>query len=313
MLLLYLFSSSKPVSMKRFLLLALIAASFPAFSQNDLLIRYPAISTDGSLISFSYQGDIWTVPATGGKATRLTVHEGYESNPVFSPDGKRIAFSGARYGNNDIFVIPSEGGSPKRLTYHSGNDMISSWSVSMFSSRLDEPGTILFSTSREFQQIERPAEIYSISAEGGTESRLLDAVGFDPIQSPNGRFIAITRGDINPIHREDYRGSSNRDIWLFDTKSKTYTKVTSFETNDMLPRWSDSRTLYFLSTNSGRNNVYRLKIDENGKPVGAAEQITDYKDHSIRYFSISGDGKTIVLERGKEIALLKTDTKAVRK
>ncbi|HET9053667.1 MAG TPA: PDZ domain-containing protein, partial [Cyclobacteriaceae bacterium] len=140
-----------------------------------------------------------------------------------------------------------------------------------------------------------------------------DAVGYDPVQSPDGRFIAITRGDINPIFREDYRGASNRDIWVFDTKTKTYTKVTSFETNDMLPRWSDNRTLYFLSTNSGRNNLYKLKIDDTGKAAGAAEQVTDYKDHSIRYFSISADGKTIVLERGKEIELLKTETKAVQK
>lgn len=282
----------------------LIGGSFSAFSQNDLLIRYPSINSDGSLISFSYQGDIWTVPATGGKATRLTVHEAYESNPVFSPDGQRIAFSGARYGNNDIFVVPSEGGIPKRLTYHSGNDMISSWGTS---------GTILFSTSREFQQVERPSEVYSISAKGGTESRMLDAVGYDPIQSPDGRFIAITRGDINPIHREDYRGASNRNIWVYDTKTKTYAQVTNYETNDMLPRWSDSRTLYFLSTNSGRNNLYMLKIDDAGKAAGAPEQVTTYNDHSIRYFSISGDGKTIVIERGKEIALIKTDTKTVQK
>lgn len=289
--------------MKRFFLLFLAGVSFSAFSQNSLLIRYPAINPDGSVLSFSYQGDIWTVPATGGKAIRLTVHEGYESNPVFSPDGKSIAFSGIRYGNNDIFVIPADGGVPKRLTYHSANDVISSWSAS---------GNILFSTSREFQQIERPSEVYSISAKGGTESRLLDAVGYDPIQSPDGRFIAITRGDINPIYREDYRGASNRDIWIYDTKAKTYTKVTNFETNDMLPRWSDSRTLYFLSTNSGRNNLYKLKIDETGKAAGAPEQITDFKDHSIRYFSISADGKTIVLERGKAIELLKTETKTVQ-
>lgn len=289
--------------MKRFFLLFLAGVSFSAFSQNGLLIRYPAINPDGSVLSFSYQGDIWTVPVTGGKAIRLTVHEGYESNPVFSPDGKSIAFSGIRYGNNDIFVIPADGGVPKRLTYHSANDVISSWSTS---------GNILFSTSREFQQIERPSEVYSISAKGGTESRLLDAVGYDPIQSPDGRFIAITRGDINPIYREDYRGASNRDIWIYDTKAMTYTKVTNFETNDMLPRWSDSRTLYFLSTNSGRNNLYKLKIDETGKAAGAPEQITDFKDHSIRYFSISADGKTIVLERGKAIELLKTETKTVQ-
>jgi tricorn protease len=290
--------------MKRIALLFLACCTTAAFSQNDLLIRYPALNTDGSLISFSYQGDIWTISATGGKATRLTVHEAYESNPVFSPDGQRIAFSGARYGNNDIFIIPTEGGTPKRLTYHSGGDNISSWSAT---------GNILFSASREFQQIERPSEVYSIVATGGTESRALDAVGFDPNQSPDGRFIAITRGDINPIHREEYRGSSNRDIWLYDTKAKTYSKITSFETNDMLPRWGDSRTLYFLSTNSGRNNLYKLKIDETGKPTGAPEQLTEFKDHSIRYFSISSDGKSIVFEREKGIYLMKTDTKAVQK
>jgi tricorn protease len=278
---------------------------FPAFSQTtDVLIRYPAISPNGSVISFSFQGDIWTVPASGGKATRLTVHEAYESTPVFSPDGKSIAFSGARYGNNDIFVIPSDGGTPKRLTYHSNADNISSWSSS---------GNILFSSSREFHQIERPLEVFSVASTGGTESRILDAVGFDPIQSPDGRFLAFTRGDINPIFREDYRGPSNRDIWLYDSKNKTFTKLTTFDANDILPRWGDNRTLYFLSTNPGRNNLYKLKLDENGKPTGAPEQLTDYKDHSIRYFSISSDGKSIVLERGKDIYLMNTDSKAVQK
>jgi tricorn protease len=278
---------------------------FPAFSQStDVLIRYPALNPNGSVISFSFQGDIWTVPASGGKATRLTVHEAYESTPVFSPDGKSIAFSGGRYGNNDIFVIPADGGAPKRLTYHSNADNISSWSST---------GNILFSSSREFHQIERPLEVYSVAATGGTESRILDAVGFDPIQSPDGRFLAFTRGDINPIFREDYRGPSNRDIWLYDAKNRTYSKITAFDANDILPRWGDNRTLYFLSTNPGRNNLYKLKLDENGKPSGAPEQLTDYKDHSIRYFSISSDGKSIVLERGKDIYLMNTDSKAVQK
>jgi tricorn protease len=276
-----------------------------ASAQSDgVLIRYPSLNQNGSLISFSFQGDIWTVPANGGKALRLTVHEAYESNPVFSPDGKSIAFSGARYGNNDIFTIPTDGGAPKRLTFHSSADNISSWTTT---------GNILFSTSREFQQIERPLEVYSISATGGTESRVLDAVGFDPIQSPDGRFLAFTRGDINPIFREDYRGPSNRDIWLYDTKTKTYSRLTTFDANDILPRWGDNRTLYFLSTNPGRNNLFKVKLDENGKALNAPEQLTDYKDHSIRYFSISGDGKQIVLERGKDISLMNVDTKSVQK
>src|SRR6187399_1124118 len=143
----------------------------PAFSQNnDVLIRYPSVNTNGSLLSFSFQGDIWTVPSIGGKATRLTVHEAYESNPVFSPDGANIAFSGARFGNNDIFVMPADGGLPKRLTYHSNADNVASWT------RADQ---IIFSTAREFKQIERPLEVYAIGPAGGTERRILDAVGFD--------------------------------------------------------------------------------------------------------------------------------------
>ena len=291
--------------MKWFLCLVACCCMIPAFSQSDnTLLRYPAVSPNSSLISFSYQGDIWTVPATGGKATRLTIHEGYEFMPVFSPDGKSIAFSGARYGNNDIFVVPVEGGTPKRLTVHSGGDVIASWG---------NTGNILFSASREFQQIERPQEIYSIAATGGTESRTMDVVGFDPVQSPDGRFIAFTRGDINPIFREDYRGPSNRDIWVYDSKNKTYAKITTFDANDIVPRWGDNKTLYFLSTNPGRNNLFRTKLDDNGKPVGSPEQLTDYKDHSIRYYSISADGKTIVFEREKSVYTMNTDTKASQK
>lgn len=249
------------------------------------------------MIAFSFQGDIWSMSVRGGNATRLTVHDGYESNPIFSPDGNSIAFTGSRYGNNDVFVIPAEGGSPKRLTYHSANDNVSSWG---------SDGTILFSTARQFQQIERPLEIYSISSEGGSEYRAMDAVGFDPTQSPDGRFVAFTRGDINPIFREAYRGSSNRNIWLFDKKTKVYSQITSFETNDILPRWGDGRMIYFLSTNSGRNNLYKLKIDGTGNPIGSPEQVTKFTDYSIRYFQLSSDGKTIVFERGTGLYLMKT-------
>ncbi|GHN02437.1 tricorn protease [Cytophagales bacterium WSM2-2] len=287
--------------MRKVLTLLLALACWPAFSQFNLL-RYPSINNDGTLVAFSFQGDIWTVPATGGNAIRLTVHDGYESNPIFSPDGKSIAFSGARYGNNDIFIIPAEGGVPKRLTYHSANDLVSSWTAD---------GDLLFSTSREFSQIERPQEVYSISSKGGTESRLLDAVGYDPTQSPDSRFIALTRGDINPIFREAYKGSSNRDIWLYDKTGKTFSKLVSFETNDILPRWADNKTIYFLSTVSGRNNLYRVRLDDSGKAAGSPEQLTKFTDNSIRYFSISYNGKTIVFERGSSVYLMNTATGAV--
>ncbi len=267
------------------------------YAQDNLLLRFPALNNDGTKIAFSFQGDIWTVPLSGGKATRLTIHEAYESNPIFSPDGKQIAFSGARYGNNDLFVIPAEGGGVKQLTYHSSSDLISSWSTN---------DNILFSTSREYDRIERPQEIYSIPAKGGTEQRILDAVGFEPIISPDGRFLAFVRGDINPIHRKDYRGSSVRTIWLYDTKNKNYIQIPGFETNNINPKWGDSKTIYFLSSISGEYNLYKIKIDDNGKALGKPEQLTNYQDYSIRYFNISSDGGSIVFEKEKNVYLMKT-------
>jgi tricorn protease len=284
--------------MKRTLIffsLFLFSYSIINSQNNSLLLRYPALNNDGSKIAFSFQGDIWIVSSLGGKASRLTIHEAYEAYPKFSPDGKQIAFSGARYGNNDIFVIPTSGGMPKRLTYHSANDNISSWA---------SDGNILFSTNREFNQIERPMEIYSISSKGGTEQRILDVVGFEPIASPDGRFIAFVRGDINPVFRKDYRGSSNRTIWIYDTKNKTYNQLAGFETNNINPQWSDTRTIYFLSSVTGEYNLYKIKIDDSGKSIAKPEQLTNYKDHSIRYFGIAGDSKKIVFEKDKNIYLM---------
>ena len=273
-------------------------------AQNNLLLRQPAINKDGSMVAFSFQGDIWTVPSAGGKATRLTIHEAYESNPVFSPDGNQIAFSGARFGNNDIFVMPSEGGMPKRLTYHSGNDLVSSWT---------QADKILFSTNREFKQIERPNEVYAINPKGGTEYRALDAVGFDPIYSPDGRFMVFVRGDINPVARQEYKGSSDRDLWLYDTKNKTFQQLPGFETNDVSPQWGGNNSIYFLSSNDGAYNVYRLKIDANGKTSDKPEKLTSYKDESIRAFSVSADGSSIVFEKDMNLYTMKTSGGSAQK
>ncbi len=268
------------------------------YGQDDLLLRHPSVNNDGTIIAFSYQGDIWTVPAMGGRPSRLTIHEAYESNPLFSQDGKLIAFSGNRYDNNDIFIVPVEGGSSKRLTYHSAADNIASWT---------NDGSVIFTTSREFRQIERDPEMYSISLTGGTEQRITDILGFEPVTSPDGRFIAFSRGGSNPVAREDYTGSSDREIWTMDTKTKVYNKLPLFSTNDIQPQWSSNNTLYFLSSNSGTYNLYKIGIDGNGRASGKPEQLTSYKDEAIRHYGISKDASTIVFEKDINLYLLKTN------
>lgn len=286
-----------------FLLLTSVVSSF-VFGQNTTLLRHPAVNHNGTMISFSYQGDIWTVSSSGGKATRLTIHEAYEGNPIFSPDGKQIAFSGARFGNNDIYTIPSSGGQAKRLTFHSGTDNVASWT---------QQDKILFSTNREFRQIERPSEVYAIHPNGGTETRILDAVGHDPILSPDGRFLAFVRGDINPVARQAYEGSSNRDLWIYDTKNKTYQKLPGSSFNDITPQWAGSNTIYYLSSDGGVYNLYRQKLDANGKASVKVEKLTKYNDESIRAFSISSDGQTVVFEKDTHLYTMKTDKGSAQK
>ena len=109
--------------MKQFLLtMAVALTSAGVMAGNPLWLRNTAISPDGKTIAFTYKGDIYTVPTTGGLATRLTTDPGYDSNPFWSPDGTRIAFSSSRMGGDDVYVMPAKGGTPKRITTHSASE-----------------------------------------------------------------------------------------------------------------------------------------------------------------------------------------------
>jgi tricorn protease len=292
--------------MKRSLHLLTITMFFlgsPLLADDAPFVRYPALSSDGSRVAFSFQGDIWVMPTGGGEAFRMTIHEGYDGWPRWSSDDSLIAFSSNRFGNYDVFVMPSAGGTPERLTFHSAADY--AWD---FPSRRE----ILFTTSRLWRQVERDREVHRVSPSGGTPIRILDALGKMPDSSPDGRFIAFTRGYGTP-NREAYRGSGNMDIWLYDREKKTYIQLTSFEGNDLFPRWGGARTIYFVSALSGRYNVHRMEIDDGGNRLGDFQQVTQFADGGVRYLSLSGDGSTLALERETDVYLMKTDGGSPRK
>ena len=271
-----------------------------SFAQNDAqLYRHPAISPDGLRIAFSYLGDIWTASVFGGDAIRLTVHEAYESYPVWSPDGNKIVFSSGRYGNGDLFVVNSKGGTPERLTYHSANDLATDW---------NGDGNILFYSVREFNQLEREPEILAISQNGGTEKRIMNALGFDAVKSPDGRFIAFTRST-NTLFREAYKGPANRNIWLYDIQNDTYKKISTSESNDYMPKWSGSNTLYFISAETNKYNLYKVNLSQDGSVTGSAEMLTSFDDYAVRHFDISEDGSKIVYERDNHLYILSTSDK----
>lgn len=257
-------------------------------------VRYPDLNSDGSKISFSYQGDLWTVPSNGGKAQRLTIHEAYDGISFWSPDDKSIAFSSNRFGNDDIYLIPSEGGTPKRLTYHSASDVINDFSAD---------NDLLFTTSRTYRHVEWGHEFAKVSSSGGTPQLLMDVIGEMPSKSPDGRFIAFSKG-WGRVVREAYRGAANNEIWIYDTQKKSYHKITDFDGHDNFPKWADARTLIFISAESGIYNLHKIKIDDNANVVGNSEQLTNYTLDGVRYFNISGNGQKIIFERQTDIYLL---------
>ena len=128
-------------------------------------LRYPAISPDGRTIVFTYKGDIFRVPSSGGAAVPLTIHEAHETNPVWSHDGQWIAFASDRFGNFDIYVMPAAGGPARRLTFHSAAELPYSFtpddkSVLFGAARLDTAANRLFPTGSQ-------PELYSVPAAGG--------------------------------------------------------------------------------------------------------------------------------------------------
>ncbi len=254
------------------------------------LVRYPALSPDGTLIAFCFQGDIWTVPFSGGEAKRLTIHRAYDSLPAWNSDGSKIAFTGNRFGNDDIFVIPSTGGMPVRLTFHSGADRLQQWAAD---------GNILFTTRRLFRHVERLSEIHALSPRGGTPHRIMNALGDMPAMSPDKRYIAFVRGACR-LTREDYQGPANRDIWLYDTQKNTYVRLTDYKGNDFYPRWSNPGTLYYISSQSGRYNIHVMTLAPGGT-TAQTRQVTMFKDMGVRYFDIAANGKLAVMERGTSI------------
>ena len=271
------------------------------FAGDSPFLRTPSLNSDGSKLAFSYQGDIWVVPSVGGKAERLTIHEAYDGKPFWSHDGSKIAFQSNRFGNYDIFSIPSEGGTPERHTYHSSDDYINDFTAD---------GEIIFTTARNFRQVEWSYEIYTTGKEA-TPVRLLNATGNMPSVSPEGKYIAFTRGYRET--RYEYRGSANYDIWLFNTESGKFTRLTTFDGHDIYPRWGGPNTLFYINSSSGKYNVYKLTIGANGEAEGEPEKLTNFTQDGVRYITVSADGNTIAMEYQTDIYTMKADGSSLAK
>lgn len=273
--------------MKRQLLgVAAILLSVSLYAQdNPLWMRYCAISPDGSSIAFTYKGDIYTVPATGGKATQITTNPAHDTKPVWSPDGKKIAFASDRMGSMDVYEVSREGGIPKRLTTHSGNETPIAYKNAghiLFQANIMPAAEDAQFPSGQFQQV------YEVSTTGGRPILFSSMPMEDISMSSTGNALLYhdKKGYEDPW-RKHHTSSITRDIWLCSLDGdRAYRKLTTFNGEDRTPVWaSDNKSFYYLSEEKGSFNVFKRDINGN-----SSKQITNHTKHPVRFLTAAANG-----------------------
>ncbi len=267
---------------------------------NALWLRYPAISPDGSVIAFGYKGDIYTVNSGGGKATALTIHEAQDQMPVWSHDGKTIAFASNRAGNFDLYVMPAKGGNPTRITYNSANDFPYDFSpddksLIFGSARNIQKDNIRFYSPRLFQNL------YTVPVTGGRDV-LISGAGMENAHynSKGTEIVFQDRKGYEDPWRKHQTSAVTRDLWILNLKNNQYTKITDFKGENREPVWSgDDQSLYYLSEKDGTQNVYKKTFQSKGDI-----QLTKFKNNPVRHLSASNDN-TLCFTWDGEIYILK--------
>lgn len=261
---------------------ALLAASLASHAQQGpLWMRYPAISPDGSTVAFAYKGDLYCVPANGGEARQLTTNAAYDSQPIWSPDGKKIAFTSNREGSLDVYVISTKGGAPTRLTTNSGKETPIAFKDNdhvLFSANIMPTAQSNLFASNEFSQV------YEVSTEGG-RPKLYSVLPMENISiNKNGQVLYHDKKGYEDAWRKHHTSPITRDIWMLDNGK--YQKLTTFKGEDRNPVWAaDNQSFYYLSEQDGSFNIYRRNIAS-----GKDTQITQQKKNPIRFLTSSDNG-----------------------
>ena len=297
-------TSRKFVRNLLFLLIALMvvslnAAAQPASPKAQAYFTEPAISPDGAEIAFVSGGDIWTAPANGGEARLLVSNPANESRPLYSPDGRRLAFISTRTGNGDIYVLTLDTGDLRRLTFDDSNDQLDAWSA-------DGHWIYFTSSSRDISGMN---DIFRVSIDGGTPMQVTgDAYTneYFSAPSPEGSSVAFTGHGLGFAQwwRKGHSHIDESEVWLMHMGPKpSYEQISEGGAKEMWPMWSkDGRRVYYVSDRSGAQNIWVRELG------GKTRQVTNYTDGRVLWPSIAYDGRTIVFERNFQIWKLNAES-----
>ncbi|HMO64041.1 MAG TPA: PDZ domain-containing protein [Verrucomicrobiota bacterium] len=281
--------SPRPLVLAAFAALLLNAAT----AQEARLLRFPTIH--GDRIVFGYAGDLYTVPAKGGLARRLTSDpNSYEMFPRFSPDGRHLAFTAQYDGNTEVHVMPADGGEPRRLTYTATvdrddvsdrmgpNNIVMAWR--------DNETVVFRSKWRQFNAFK--GHLLQVKLTGGPAEELPLPRGGWCSFSPDGRQLAYNR-----VFREfrtwkRYRGGQADEIWLYDFETQATTQLTDDPAQDMFPMWRGDK-IYFVSERDDLRQANLHSLNVRSKEV---RRLTDFTEFAVKFPSLGDDA--IVFENG---------------
>ena len=255
-------------------------------TDTPLWMRYPNISPDGTKIAFSYQGDIYYVPAAGGEAVRLTSTEDYEYQPVWSPDSRTVAFASDRFGGMDIFTVVIEGGKAVRLTTHSGTEAPLAFSPDgkyiYFSAAIQDPASSALWSGSWL------TELYRVPVTGGRPEQIaanpICSVSFD---TDGKSFLYYDRTGSENIWRKHHTSSVARNIFYYNAADGTHTQITVNPGEDRDPIFTAPGQMVFLSERDGGSfNVYSAAVDD----AENATALTHFTKHPVRFLSRADNG-----------------------
>jgi tricorn protease len=268
--------------------LLLLASASVTFGQAEkpLLLREPTVSR--TEVAFSYAGDIWIASRDGGEARRLTTGVGIETDPLFSPDGTQIAFTGEYDGNRDVYVVPAAGGVPRRLTYHPGRDEVVGWTP--------DGKQVLFRSDR-MSFTYGLVRLFTTSLAGGFPAEVPLARASEGSYSPDGSHLAYVPIEQGQKAWKRYRGGQTRPIWIANlADSNIEAKIPRDNSNDFNPMWVGD-TVYFLSDRNGPVSLFAYDTKSaQVKPV--------VQNHGLDIKSASAGPGAIVYEQFGSLHLL---------
>lgn len=284
------------MTLRRTLILAaavMATATAMTAQETPKWLRKSAISPDGTKVAFCYKGDIFTVDVNGGRALQITTNQAYDSDPLWTPDGKRIVFSSYRAGSKDIFITSAEGGVPRRLTDYPGNETPLC---------VLDGGRVLFQANIQQDAVyggfPGSPQVWQVYEKAG-RPQLVTSMPLMAMSVNNSGEVIYEdyKGYEDPL-RKHHQSSVTRDIWLYKPASAqgerfrvtgdgTFTKLTSFIGEDRNPVFAaDGKTYYYISEADGTLNVYKASTGNSGEP----KQLTHFKDNPVRFLSVAGNG-----------------------